>query len=176
MRFEWDEDKNRRNRTKHKVSFEIAQLIFGDPYALSQIDRVVHGEERWQTLGCVGDIVVLRWRTGIERAARTRSFGSSRHAKPLATNGGSMKKLSRQQADEIAALKGTKNDELDTSDLPEVRDWNRAVVGKFYRPIKKSVTIRVDTDVLAWLKSQGAGYQTRINALLRRAMETDEAR
>ena len=87
-----------------------------------------------------------------------------------------MKKLSRQQADEIAALKGTKNDELDTSDLPEVRDWNRAVVGKFYRPIKKSVTIRVDTDVLAWLKSQGAGYQTRINALLRRAMETDEAR
>ena len=59
MRFEWDEDKNRRNRTKHKVSFETAQLVFGDPYALSQIDHVVQAEERWQTLGCVGDVMVL---------------------------------------------------------------------------------------------------------------------
>jgi hypothetical protein len=47
----------------------------------------------------------------------------------------------------------------------------REVVGKFYRPIKKPVTIRVDADVLAWLKRQGSGYQTRINKLLREAME-----
>ncbi len=44
-------------------------------------------------------------------------------------------------------------------------------MGKFYRPIKKPVTIRVDADVLAWLKRQGSGYQTRINKLLREAME-----
>lgn len=65
------------------------------------------------------------------------------------------------------------NDTVDTSDIPEVKDWRRAEVGKFYRPIKKSVTVRLDMDVLAWLKSQGAGYQTRINALLRRAMEEE---
>jgi uncharacterized protein (DUF4415 family) len=52
-----------------------------------------------------------------------------------------------------------------------VLDWSKAVVGKFYRPIKKPLTIRVDADVLAWLKGQGKGYQTRINALLRSAME-----
>ena len=46
------------------------------------------------------------------------------------------------------------------------------MVGKFYRPIKKSVTIRLDSDVLAWVKSQGGGYQTRINNLLRTAMES----
>jgi uncharacterized protein (DUF4415 family) len=46
-----------------------------------------------------------------------------------------------------------------------------AVVGKFYRPIKRPVTIRVDADVLAWLKRQGRGYQTRIKKLLREAME-----
>jgi uncharacterized protein (DUF4415 family) len=45
------------------------------------------------------------------------------------------------------------------------------VVGKFYRPIKKPLTIRLDADVLAWLKGQGRGYQTRINALLRSAMD-----
>jgi len=46
------------------------------------------------------------------------------------------------------------------------------VVGKFYRPIKKSLTIRIDADVLAWVKRQGKGYQTRINSYLRRAMES----
>jgi len=69
-----------------------------------------------------------------------------------------------------------KDEEIDTSDIPEVADWRRAVVGKFYRPIKKSLTIRLDADVLAWLKSQGTGYQTRINAILRGAMEDPPAR
>jgi uncharacterized protein (DUF4415 family) len=41
-------------------------------------------------------------------------------------------------------------------------------VGKFYRPIKKPIALRLDADVIAWLKSQGAGYQSRINDLLRR--------
>jgi uncharacterized protein (DUF4415 family) len=49
-------------------------------------------------------------------------------------------------------------------------DWSNAVVGKFYRPVKQSLTIRLDADVIAWLKSQGSGYQTRINSLLRTAM------
>ena len=63
-----------------------------------------------------------------------------------------------------------KDEDIDTSDIPEIKDWSKAVVGKFYRPIKEPVTIRLDSDVVAWLKSAGPGYQTRINALLRRAM------
>ena len=72
---------------------------------------------------------------------------------------------------ELRAVARLKDSEIDLTDIPEVRDWSKAVVGKFYRPIKKSVTIRVDADVLAWLKGQGKGYQTRINTLLRQAME-----
>jgi uncharacterized protein (DUF4415 family) len=68
-----------------------------------------------------------------------------------------------------------KDSEIDTIDIPPVSDWSRAVVGKFYRPIKKPLTIRLDADVLAWLKGAGSGYQTRINALLRSAMETGES-
>lgn len=64
-----------------------------------------------------------------------------------------------------------RDEEIDTSDIPEVVDWSKGVVGKFYRPIKEPVTIRLDADVLAWLKSQGRGYQTRINRLLRAAMK-----
>jgi uncharacterized protein (DUF4415 family) len=64
-----------------------------------------------------------------------------------------------------------KDSEINLEDAPELIRWDRAVVGKFYRPIKKPLTIRLDADVLAWLKSQGKGYQTRLNNLLRAAME-----
>ena len=74
-------------------------------------------------------------------------------------------------AKELAALARMPDDQIDLTDAPEVREWRGAVVGKFYRPIKKPVRIRVDADVLAWLKRQGSGYQTRINKLLREAME-----
>ncbi len=82
-----------------------------------------------------------------------------------------MKKVSRRVAKELAALARMPDDKIDLTDAPEVREWRGAVVGKFYRPIKRPVTIRVDADVLAWLKRQGRGYQTRINKLLREAME-----
>ena len=82
-----------------------------------------------------------------------------------------MRKSARTIIRELKALKRMKDEDIDLSDIPEIRDWSKAVVGKFYRPIKKSLTIRVDADVLAWLKAQGKGYQTRINGLLREAME-----
>ncbi len=82
-----------------------------------------------------------------------------------------MKKASRKQAKELAALARMPDEKIDLKDAPEMREWRGAVVGKFYRPIKRPVTIRVDADVLAWLKRQGRGYQTRINKLLREAME-----
>jgi uncharacterized protein (DUF4415 family) len=87
-----------------------------------------------------------------------------------------MKKVSKKQAKELAALARMPDDRIDLTDAPEVRDWRNAVVGKFYRPIKTPVTIRVDADVLDWLKQQGRGYQTRINQLLREAMEAKARR
>jgi uncharacterized protein (DUF4415 family) len=71
---------------------------------------------------------------------------------------------------EIAALMKLRDQDIDTSDIPEVTDWSKSVVGKFYRPVKEPVTIRLDADIVAWLKAEGPGYQTRINALLRKTM------
>jgi uncharacterized protein len=59
MQFIWDERKNRRNRAKHKVSFETAIRVFDDPHAISRPERVEDGEQRWQTLDSVGGIVIL---------------------------------------------------------------------------------------------------------------------
>ncbi len=63
-----------------------------------------------------------------------------------------------------------KDAEIDLADIPEITDWSKAVVGRFYRPIKRSLTIRLDADVLAWGKADGNGHQTRINSILRDAM------
>lgn len=53
MKFEWDDRKNLLNHAKHKVSFELARLVFDDPLHLVKFDRVVDGEERWHALGSV---------------------------------------------------------------------------------------------------------------------------
>jgi uncharacterized protein (DUF4415 family) len=82
-----------------------------------------------------------------------------------------MTKGARNKAREIRALARMKDKDIDLIDIPEIKDWSKAVVGKFYRPIKKSLTIRLDADVLAWLKLEGKGYQTRINKILREAMQ-----
>lgn len=77
----------------------------------------------------------------------------------------------RQQA-ELAALKALPDSAIDYSDIPPLTDefWKKAVRNPLYRPAKASTTVRLDADVLLWLKAQGKGYQTRINAILREAM------
>ncbi|WP_207239900.1 BrnA antitoxin family protein [Pseudomonas sp. GW456-L15] len=67
-------------------------------------------------------------------------------------------------------LAKTDDQGIDTSDIPELDDdfFRRAEV---HLPSKKAVTIRLDADVLEWFKGQGAGYQTRINQLLRQYMQ-----
>jgi uncharacterized protein len=59
MQFEWDEAKNQANQIKHHVSFETAVEVFSDPLHRSIPDRIVGGEQRWQTIGHVGTIVLL---------------------------------------------------------------------------------------------------------------------
>ena len=60
-----------------------------------------------------------------------------------------------------------RDEDIDYSDIPELdADFFRKA-RVVVPPRKQQLTIRLDTDVLAWLKSQGAGYQSRINAILR---------
>ena len=80
-------------------------------------------------------------------------------------------KVTEEQLAELKALAEMPEELIDLSDIPEITDWSDAVVGKFYRPMKESVTVRLDADVVHWLKRDGKGYQTRLNAILRREME-----
>ncbi len=82
-----------------------------------------------------------------------------------------MKKLTESQVRALRKLNNMKDQEIDLTDIPPLQNWDQAVIGKFYRPIKKSLTIRVDADVLAHFQSSGKGYQTRINRILREAVQ-----
>ena len=86
-----------------------------------------------------------------------------------------MRKLTKDQKREIAAIAGRRDRDIDLSEMPEVVDWSGAEVGKFYRPPKRPVTMRLDADVIDWLKSYGPGYQTKANMLLRHAMQSTQA-
>jgi uncharacterized protein (DUF4415 family) len=81
-----------------------------------------------------------------------------------------MRKLTKEQRRAIRAIAAKKDEHIDFSDAPPVIDWSGAEIGKFYRPKKKPVTMRLDTDIIEWLKSEGRGYQTKANGLLRHAM------
>jgi len=82
-----------------------------------------------------------------------------------------MKKLTREQKKQIDTIAAKTDAEIDFSEMPEVLDWSDAEIGKFYRPTKKPVTMRLDADVIEWLKGYGRGYQTKANMLLRHAMK-----
>jgi hypothetical protein len=59
LRFEWSEEKNRSNLRKHEISFATATMVFEDPNYVMEQDREVEGEERWQTIGRIGDMTVV---------------------------------------------------------------------------------------------------------------------
>lgn len=83
--------------------------------------------------------------------------------------------LSEEVKANIEELLRKPDSEIDTSDIPELPAdaWEHAVRGRFYRPLKEAVSLRLDADVLAWLKKDGQGYQTRVNRMLRERMLKD---
>lgn len=85
---------------------------------------------------------------------------------------GKLPPVTKPQQAELEALAKMPDDGIDTSDIQPLSEvqWANAVRGWSYKPIKTPTTVRLDAEVLAWLKSQGKGYQTRINVILRDAM------
>lgn len=80
--------------------------------------------------------------------------------------------LTEAEKDNLERLAAMPDDEIDTSDMPELTDAQLAEMKRpeHCRPVKKQITVRLDANVLAWLKAGGKGYQSRMNAILRQAM------
>jgi len=85
---------------------------------------------------------------------------------------GELPSLTEERKAELQALADQPDSDIDYSDIPPLDDafWARATPNPFFKPVKIHASVRIDADVLAWLKSQGKGYQTRMNAILRETM------
>ena len=87
----------------------------------------------------------------------------ARREHPLPRKPGAWETRMRERMARINAPEGA----IDTRDVPEVRDWSTATRGRFYRPIKRQITLRLDADVIDFFERGGKGYQTRMNEALR---------
>jgi uncharacterized protein (DUF4415 family) len=114
----------------------------------------------------------------------TRNFTRVVDADELQKNPVIRKRIDR----ELAALAKAGYENIDTSDAPELpaAQWKNAIRGmdawlktvrgnKLYKPVKQAVSMRLDADVVAWLKETGPGYQTRANQILREKMLNEGA-
>jgi uncharacterized protein (DUF4415 family) len=72
--------------------------------------------------------------------------------------------------EELKQLNGRKI--LLADDASEIKAWDETVIGKFYRPLKKQITLRLDADVLEWFKNSTDKYQTLINQACREYMKS----
>ena len=87
-----------------------------------------------------------------------------------------MSKMTDEQRRELRYLAELPDEDIDTGDIPEVSDFTDAVRGRFYRPVKRQITLRIDADLLEWFRAQGGKYQTRINAALREYVKEHQDR
>lgn len=82
--------------------------------------------------------------------------------------------ITDKQRRELKRLAARPDSQIDFSDVPEAKPRASDIeVGRFYKPIKQLVSLRVDADVLAWFRGQGKKYQTYMNKVLRREMQTN---
>lgn len=83
--------------------------------------------------------------------------------------------LTAAREDELRAMVDRPDSDIDYSDIPPLSEsmMAAAVRGRFWRPVKAQTSVRIDADILEWLKAPGKGYQTRMNAILREAMQRE---
>lgn len=97
---------------------------------------------------------------------------SSRREKRIPASEAFTTPITEAQRRELKALAAMPDSEIDYSDAPALtRLPDKIFVGRFYRPIKQLVSLRIDADVLAWYRGRGKRYQTYMNEVLRREMQ-----
>jgi uncharacterized protein (DUF4415 family) len=167
--FAWDEAKRRANLKKHGIDFVDAEKIFRGVTLTAEDTRESYGEPRFLTLGLLERIRSCRLRIpSVVTIFVSFLFARPRNMKRATTSRKSSTNLSRVR-------KMIDADVVRDGDAPE---WTpemfaRAVARKGLKPVPKKalLSLRIDSDVIEWFKKQGAGYQSRMNALLRAYME-----
>jgi uncharacterized DUF497 family protein len=168
--FEWDDRKAAQNASKHGVPFEYAARVFLDPHRLDREDnRRDYKEERRLTLGKIEERLFAIAYTARGKVIRRTNVSRESTMKTYELDPKNLRQLTP------AELRRLDSTPIDYSDIPALGEDFFANVKAAWPPAKHQLTIRLDADVLNWLKANGRGYQTRINHILRAAMESTVA-
>ena len=190
MRYEWDETKNLRNQRKHDgISFELAALVLDDERCLAYADRIDSKteEQRWHTVGAaqiepgllpfcwlftyIGRTIVAKKSPALSRPARLRSMRSEDNKNRQWTE------RERQTLRRVVRRQAVGDDShVNFDDIPRLTDEQLANMVRLRdaRPRKVAVSVRLDAEVLNWLRSKGEGHLTRINDILTNLMEAEQ--
>ena len=188
VRYEWDERKNRQNQRKHGgISFELATLVFEDERRLIELDRVDEtGEQRWHALGSISvcpGVEPFCWSyMYTERKAMVKkSSGLSRPAGLTSMTSEDIRKRQWSKS-EIEAVRrasaaqaaGLDLPEKEYEDIPRLSQEQLAHLVRLRGTRRKvAVSVRLDPQVLEWLRSKGEGHLTRINDILFNLMDAE---
>jgi uncharacterized protein (DUF4415 family) len=166
MLFEWDERKRETNLAKHLIDFQDAGRVFDGPVFESADSR--HGEDRIIAIGLMEGIeIVVVYVVRGKRRRIIRQGGQIGMKGKITQTTSEMRTKGKT---DFTRLRQMRDGDIDYSDIPKLDEtfWRNA---KLTMPEPKDrVTIRLDHDVVEWLKKNGSGYQTRINAILRSYM------
>jgi uncharacterized protein (DUF4415 family) len=103
-----------------------------------------------------------------------KKSASSQHERRVPASELFTSPLTERQRRELSQIANMPDSHIDYSDAPGVTPRPRAIqTGRFYKPVKQLVSLRVDADVLAWFRGRGKKYQTYMNEVLRREMRTN---
>lgn len=187
MLYEWDERKNLENQRKHEgISFELAALVFEDEDRLIGLDRVdKNGEQRWHAIGAVsiegipslfcslfmhtGRIAMVKKSSASSRRAGVRSMKSEDIVNRKWTE--REREIVRKAA--TAQVAGDDSG-IVFSDIPRLTQSQLSHLVRVRRVKRKvAVSVRLDPEVLDWLRSKGDGHLTRINDILANLMDAE---
>jgi uncharacterized DUF497 family protein/uncharacterized protein (DUF4415 family) len=172
MAFEWDEDNRKDHLVKHGVDLRDVTPMFDGPTIETGDDRHDYGETRINALGEIkGGVyaVAYTWRHASRRIISARN-ANEREQTTYYTRVGDEARLLKGETD-YARLDAMTDEDIaravaDDPDAPPLDiDWTKARL--VIPPGKDIITLRLDRDVLDWLRAQGKGYQTLINQILR---------
>jgi uncharacterized protein (DUF4415 family)/uncharacterized DUF497 family protein len=169
--FDWNPNKRDQTFRERHIAFEDARITFQGPITIRRSDR--KGEVRYMVFGYLGDVEIVL-------CARSEAtfVGSYRPGERVAMKEKNITIVPREAPRKIKSdlnkLRNLSDAEIEASianDPDWSDDWNWSEAVLVIPPKKKAISIRVDEDVLDYFKKEGAGYQRRINAVLRSYMQ-----
>lgn len=153
---EWDTIKADVNDRKHGIRFEDAALVFDDPLAVSDQDRIGNGEQRWRMIGQAGGCWLLLVAHTVKKTTTRKSSASFPPVASTARKGSAMNMVRVKQGElppltearkaELKALAARPDSEIDYSDIPPLDDqfWARAAPNPLYKPVKQHASVRIE--------------------------------